>query len=266
MTAPTFETQVNAAAAYEAFFVPALFEEWAHRVAAAARVGPGDRVLDVACGTGVLARAAADRVGVAGSVAGLDINPGMLAVAARQASQIRWRQGSADALPYEAGSFDAVVSQFGLMFFENQVAALKEMLRVLRPGGRLAVAVWGPLERSPGYAAFTDLLERRVGGNAADLLRHPFVLSDRNKLAARFAAAGMPTANVSTEVGTVRFPNVRLWVEADVKGWFPQAGIILNDAEVEALIAEAERTLGAFVESSGAVRFPIQAHIVTAQN
>ena len=260
-----FRSQVNAAVVYEAFFVPALFQEWADRVAAAARVGPGDRVLDVACGTGALARAAADRVGSAGTVAGLDINPGMLAVAARNASQIQWRQGTADSLPYDDGSFDVVLSQFGLMFFEDRHATLREMLRVLWPGGRLAVAVWGPLERSPGYAALTSLLARRVGERAADLLRHPFALSNPTTLATLFAESGITTASVSTEEGTVRFPTLRSWVEADVKGWFPQAGIILSDAEIEGLIVEADRTLGSFVETSGAVRFPIQAHIVTAQ-
>ncbi len=265
MATPTFETQVGAAAVYEAFFVPALFEEWAHRVATAARVEPGDDVLDVACGTGVLARAASDRVGRRGSVAGLDLNPGMLAVASRAAPQIQWRQGAAEALPYDDSSFDAVLSQFGLMFFENRHTALTEMLRVLRPGGRLAIAVWGPLKDSPGYAALTELLERRIGTQAADLLRQPFVLSDVKDVTQLLAHAGIGSAKVTPTEGTVRFPTVRSWVEADVKGWFPQAGIVLRDAEIESLIAGAERTLGSFVEPNGVVRFPIVAHVITHQ-
>ena len=90
-------------------------------------------MLDVACGTGVLARAVADRVGAKGSVVGLDVNPGMLAVAERLAPSITWRQGRAESLPFEKEDFDAVLSQFALMFFEDQVAALEEMKRVLRP-------------------------------------------------------------------------------------------------------------------------------------
>jgi ubiquinone/menaquinone biosynthesis C-methylase UbiE len=100
----------SAAEVYEEFFVPALFEEWTDRVAEAARVGPGARVLDVACGTGVLARKVAGRVGSTGSVVGLDVNDGMLAVARRAAPGIEWRQGRAEALPFGDASFDAVVS------------------------------------------------------------------------------------------------------------------------------------------------------------
>src|SRR5262245_61490850 len=106
----------NAAEVYEEFFVPALFQEWTSRVAGAAKIQAGQRVLDVACGTGILARTVAERVGPAGSVVGLDMNEGMLAVAARKAPQIEWRQGISEALPFDGDSFEAVVSQFGLMF------------------------------------------------------------------------------------------------------------------------------------------------------
>jgi ubiquinone/menaquinone biosynthesis C-methylase UbiE len=131
--------QVNASAAeiYEDFFIPALFEEWAPRVADAARIQRGQRVIDVGCGTGVLARLAARRVGRSGSVVGLDVNEGILAVARRKAAAIEWHHGPAEALPFDDGVESAVVSQFGLMFFQDRRAALQEMARVLRPGGHL---------------------------------------------------------------------------------------------------------------------------------
>jgi ubiquinone/menaquinone biosynthesis C-methylase UbiE len=118
-----------------------LFEEWAPRVCKAAALLPGNKILDVACGTGVLAREAARCVQPGGMVTGLDRNEVMLTVARRVAPGIEWRQGRAEALPFPDGSFDAVVSQFGLMFFEDREGALREMWRVLKPGGRLAVAV-----------------------------------------------------------------------------------------------------------------------------
>jgi ubiquinone/menaquinone biosynthesis C-methylase UbiE len=135
--------QVTASAAevYEEFYLPALFQEWTGPMLEAARVEPGARVLDVACGTGVLARALTERVGPRGSVVGLDINEGMLTVARRVSPRVEWRAGAAEALPFEAESFDAVLSQFGLMFFDDRRAAIREMQRVLKPGGRLAVAV-----------------------------------------------------------------------------------------------------------------------------
>jgi ubiquinone/menaquinone biosynthesis C-methylase UbiE len=138
---------------YDEFFVPALFQQWGNVVADAAGVGLGQRVLDVACGTGVLACAAAERVGNRGTVVGLDPNEEMLTVARRKNSSIEWRDGRAESLPFPDESFDAVASQFGFMFFEDRHATLREMIRVLRPGGRLAVAVCDSLDHSPGYAA-----------------------------------------------------------------------------------------------------------------
>jgi len=157
------EEGMAAASAYEELHVPALFEQWAPRVVDIAQVHAGNRVLDVACGTGVLAREAASRVGPEGFVAGIDPNPGMLVVAERLDSSVRWQEGVAESLPYDEGSFDAVVSQFGLMFFQDRSAALREMQRVLVPGGRMAVAVWESLERSEAYPIEVELLERVAG-------------------------------------------------------------------------------------------------------
>src|SRR5262245_51467780 len=121
----TGQVTQDAAEVYEAFFVPALFGAWAPRVADAAQLAAGQKVLDVACGTGVLAREAARRVLPGGAVTGLDRNDGMLAVARRAAPDIDWRLGKAEALPLADGAMDSVVSQFGLMFFEDRRAALR---------------------------------------------------------------------------------------------------------------------------------------------
>jgi ubiquinone/menaquinone biosynthesis C-methylase UbiE len=189
----------------------------------------------------------------------------MLAVAERVAPEIAWRQGAAESLPYADASFDAVVSQFGLMFFTNRQAALREMVRVLAPAGCLAVAVWGALDATPGYAALVALVQRLVGERAADALRSPFVLGDPQELAALFTNAGIASARVTPQVGTARFPSIRSWVETDVKGWLPLVQVVLDDSQSEALIAEAERALQAFVTSNGTVEFVMPAHIVTAR-
>jgi SAM-dependent methyltransferase len=255
--------QVNASAAevYEEFFVPALFQEWPPRVADAARVQPGQRVVDVACGTGVLARAIAERVGPGGSVVGLDINAGMLAVARRQAPQIEWWQGPAEALPFDSDSFDAVVSQFGLMFFGDRRAAVAEMARVVRPGGRLVVAVWDALENTPGYAAVTELLQRLFGDEVADALRAPYILGDTQVLRSLFVDAGLPDIEIKTYEGTARFPSIEAWVYTDVKGW--TLADLIDDAQFERLLREAEQVLQPFVSAQGTVSFSAPAHIVT---
>lgn len=258
----TGQVSRSAAEVYEAFFLPALFEQWADRVADGAGIQPGQRVLDVACGTGVLARAVAARVGPTGAVVGVDLNDGMLAVARRKAPAIAWQQGRAEALPLEDDRFDAVVSQFGLMFFADRRAALREMLRALRPGGRLAVAVWAGLDRIPGYAAMAALLQRLFGDDVADALRAPFALGDPHLLHALFGEAGIPQVQVATSDGTARFPSIEAWVYTDIKGW--TLADVLDDAQVALLLREAERDLRRFVAADGTVEFSAPAHIVTA--
>lgn len=255
------QVSADAAEVYEAFFLPALFQEWAPRVAEAARLRPGQRVLDVACGTGVLARVAARDVRPGGSVVGLDPNAGMLAVAEREAPGVAWVEGVAESIPFEAASFDAVVSQFGLMFFEDRVGALREMVRVLRPGGRLAVAVWDSLDRTPGYAAMAALLQRLFGDGVAASLHAPYALGDPEVLRALFHEAGVTEVSVSTHPGTARFPSISSWVYTDVKGW--TAADMIDEAGFQRLTAEAQVELQPFVGAGGAVEFSAPAHIAT---
>lgn len=256
--------QVAAATAYEEFFVPALFDEWGPRVAAAAGIDSGHSVLDVACGTGVLSLAAAARTGP-GCVTGLDANLGMLEVASRHGGGIQWHHGTAEALPFPDAAFDAVVSQFGLMFFGDREGALREMWRVLRPGGRLAVAVWASLADTPAYAAEVDLLARRAGAAAADALRLPYALGDSTELAALFARAGIGGARIESVVGRARFPSIRAMIETDVRGWLPLMGVELAEPVVQLLLSEAESVFRPFLAGDGtSVEFASPALIVSA--
>lgn len=252
----------SAADIYEEFFLPALFRQWAGPVADAAGVGRGHRVLDVACGTGVLGREAAARVGRSGSVVGLDPNEGMLAVAERKAPEIDWRKGTAESIPFDAEEFDAVVSQFGLMFFDDRPTAIREMLRVLKPGGRLAVAVWDGLDSTPGYLEVTGLLEELFGKPAADALRAPFVLGETAPLRALFEEAGASDVRLETLPGTARFDSLADWMHTDVRGW--TLSDMIDDAQYARLLEAARTRLRRFVMSDGTVCFDAPAHIVTA--
>ncbi|MFW6031517.1 MAG: methyltransferase domain-containing protein [Myxococcota bacterium] len=263
MSEPTLRAQIDAANAYETLMVPALVGEWASRVADAAQIRPGHRVLDVACGTGVLGREVAARTGPNGVVVGLDPAPGMLEAAKRLAPALEWRHGVAESLPFPDQSFDAVVSQFGLMFFKDRREALREALRVLVPEGRLAVAVWDSLDNIPAYSAEVALLDRVAGERAADALRAPFVLGGRDDLTALFEDAGIASVEVTTDRGTARFPSVRVMVEADLRGWLPVMGVVLPEEQITRILDEAEEVLGPYVTTGGTVVFDTSAHIVT---
>jgi ubiquinone/menaquinone biosynthesis C-methylase UbiE len=263
MTATTAEARiVDPAAIYDRSFVPALFARWGPVVAEAARIRPGDRVLDLACGTGALTLAAAGRAGPSGAVTGLDPNPAMLAVARAKAGAIDWREGAAEALPFEDAAFDAVVSQFGLMFFDDPHRAFAEMARVLSPGGRLAVAVFDAVETAPGYDALARTLDRLFGRAIGDAMRTPFALGDAARLH-ELAVSAFSDARVTRHEGDVRFSSVAELVETEHSCIWTLGGLI-DDAQAALLREEAERELRPFVRSDGSVAFAMPALIVTA--
>jgi SAM-dependent methyltransferase len=247
---------------YEAFFVPALFGQWTGPMLDTAKVREGDRLLDVGCGTGVLARAAVERVGTSGAVVGVDNNTAMLTVARQIAPHITWQEGSAEKLPFDDASFDVVASQFGLMFFDRR-AALIEMMRVLKPGGRLVLSVWDSLDHIPAYSILVALLQHKIGLRAADALRTPFMLGDPDKLKAVLTEAGID-AKIARRQGTANYPSVRSWVLTDVKGWFPLVDVTVDKEQYDDLLTEAEHALHAFVLPNGTVVFPITVHIAIA--
>jgi ubiquinone/menaquinone biosynthesis C-methylase UbiE len=252
----------SAAEIYEQFFVPALFAEWPARVLKAVGVQVGDKVLDVACGTGVLARKAAAAVG-AGSVVGVDVNKGMLAVAEQKAPGITWKVGPAELLPFEDESFDRVVSQFGLMFFEDQVQAIREMGRVVRPNGTVAVAVWDSLAATPGYAVVAEVLDELFGPDAAKSIHAPYSLGDTAVLATLFARAGMDDVTIHTVMGQARFASVEDWIYTDIKGW--TLADMIDDEGYERLRQYAPEKLGRFVQADGSVAFDAPGHIVVSK-
>jgi ubiquinone/menaquinone biosynthesis C-methylase UbiE len=260
----------SAAEVYEKELVPAVFAPWAPIVIDLTHPQNGDRVLDVACGTGIVARKVANRVGPAGVVIGVDLNPGMLKVAQAVSSitpgsaPLEWQEASADKLPFPSASFNIVYCQLGLQFFPNRSAALGEMHRVLAAGGRLALMVWRGIHESPGFAVLAEALERHVSQAAANMMRAPFVLSNADELRALVRNAGFRDVAIQQQVGMVRFAAVDRFVLSYVAG-SPLAGPVslADDAAREALIADARNALGKYTINTE-LAFPIAAHLLSA--
>ncbi len=265
MSESTLQAQIEAANAYDALFVPALFGQWVTTVANAVHIQAGQRALDVACGTGVLTREVASRIGKEGYVAGLDPNPGMLSVAKDVAPEVDWRNGLAEKIPFPDQSFDVVVSQFGLMFFQNRCESIREMLRVMKSSGQLAVAVWDAIENIAGYSTEMALIERLAGKPAGEAVRAPFALGSRGDLYQLFEESGAGSVDIVTHSGKARFPSIRTMVEAELRGWLPVMGVHLNDKLIDQILLEADTALSSYVTSEGTVVFDVTAHVVTAK-
>jgi SAM-dependent methyltransferase len=258
----------SAAQVYERELVPAIFGPWAPRVVALAAPAAGERVLDAACGTGVVARLAAERVGADGRVVGLDLNPGMLTVARSLpvgGVPVGWVQATAGRLPFPDGSFEVVCCQLGLQFFPDRAAALAEMARVLVPGGRLVVMVWRSIDHSPGFEVLAEALDRHIGPAAGAMMRAPFGLSEEGALRGLVAGAGFGEVTVDRQAGAVRFGSAQELVVAYGAG-SPLAGAIggAGPAARAGLVAEVQAALEGWQGAAG-LGFPIEALLVSGR-
>lgn len=192
---------------YERTFVPAIGRPLAIDLIGSAALHPGERVLDVACGTGIVARLAAKQVGGDGTVAGLDINPGMLAVARSIASEdisIEWYEAGAEEIPLKNESFDVVTCQLSLQFMEDKSTALKEMHRVLVPGGRIVLNVPGPAGEL--FRIFVEELKQHISPEAAGFANHVFSLHDTSEIRKLMSDAGFRNIDVQASKKTLHLP------------------------------------------------------------
>ncbi|HYI13763.1 MAG TPA: class I SAM-dependent methyltransferase, partial [Thermomicrobiales bacterium] len=258
----------NAAEIYDTMLVPAMFAPWAPVLIDTAAVRPGERVIDIACGTGVVTRLAAMRVGGTGRVVGLDINAAMLAVARSQPTtdgvQIEWLEANALAVPLPDASFDVVLCQHGLQQFPDPLAALCEMHRLLVDGGRLALCVWSQIEGSPGMAALVAALERHVSVEAANNRRAPFALSDAGEVRDLIEKAGFSDVDIRTLAEPTRFASPKALVEAQLAATpLSTLGAISDDTR-QAIAQDVRAALEPY-QRDDRFAIPMEAHVASAK-
>ena len=198
----------NPALAYHEYLGPAIFVPMSRVTLAAAKPKQGERVLEVACGTGILTSQLPPLVGGTGKVTGLDINPAMLAVASAQPQpegpQIQWLEGNGMNMDLPAGAFDLVLCQHGLQFFPEREAGAREFRRVLDQGGRAVVSCWQGLDQQSFFATMIRSVAHHLGVSE-HMPGAPFSFGDANALRDVLSAAGFARVELETDVIEARF-------------------------------------------------------------
>jgi SAM-dependent methyltransferase len=197
--------------AYEESLVEPLFAPWAEFLLDQVHPAPGERLLDLATGPGTVARLAAVRVGPSGAVVAADLSEAMLWIASAKpplvgAAPIDYRHSPAAPLDVPDAAFDVATCQQGLQFFPDKPAALRELHRALRPGGRLGLAVWSTIERCPAFDCLAAAIRDVLGADAARRYQDgPWGFGDPGALEALVAAAGFRDVSISEVVRPARF-------------------------------------------------------------
>lgn len=249
---------------YEQYLVPAVYAQWASRVSDIAEIEHGQILLDVACGTGTLARTIQLETGLAGKVIGLDASEKMLESARRQSRHIEWQLGSATAMPFETNQFDRVMCQFALMFTANRVAAIKEMLRVCRPNGLVVVATWGPLQMGGAYDKLINIVSKYSGAKEAMKLSAPWSLGRTGALDTLLLSAGVNEYECHERFGQAPYPSIRAFIETHLRlaGEFDK----LSEETLQEILSAAHIDLRPFLAPGGQLIAQLNANIFTVKN
>ena len=255
---------------YDEFLVPAMFEPFAELLIAHAQVQPGAQVLDVACGTGAASRAAARAAGPEGAVTGLDLGEPTLEVARSHAAEagaapIAFLQSDAAALDVADAAFDVALCQQGLQFFPDRPAALAEILRALKPGGRVAIATWKHVEPL-AFDAIGEALADLVDPQARQMMLSPFALGDGAQLGALLTDAGFSEVEVVQDTLECTWASHAQFAPRAIAAG-PLAALFADVApEVQRAVTEqvAER-LAPYATSDGKLRMPMTSNVAVGR-
>ena len=268
MTLPAYAmNQLSFPEIYERELVGPLFQPWAEELLGRLRLADRDRVLDIACGTGIVARLARQRVGAAGRVVGVDASPQMLAVASKAGPDVEWREGNATSLPVGADeSFDVVTCQQGLQFFQDKPAAVREMRRVLASGGRLGVAAWRALDDNPLFQELHAIAERHAG--PVFDARHGF--GDADALSRLLTDAGFREVHAERLAKSIRFSDGATFIRLNTMALVGMSAAAKTMDEptraemVDRIATDSAPVLARYSDGGGLV-FELTSNVVTAR-
>ncbi len=262
-----FQVSGSAAEFYENILVPVIFIPWANNLLGRADLKPETSLLDVACGTGIVARMARERIGPKGRVVGADLNPDMLATA-RQISEganIEWVLSDAANMPFDDDSFDVLTIQQGLQFFPDKPAAVTECLRVLKPGGMAVMCMVADIEDNPLISAQFNALDKRFGPEVSGSIRAVCGLSDADEIATLFNSAGFKDVDIQRVTLPLHHPDGVEFSSGFMMAT-PAAGAVaaLPEDERAQIVKEILDGFGDCFDGK-ALNFPHISHVVTAR-
>lgn len=245
--------------AYDSGLVPLIFEDYARDIAGRVDVPEGGRVLELACGTGVVTRQLRSTLPASVALVSTDINPDMMKLAQRSLEEVdgvAFAQQDATALDFDDASFDAVVCQFGVMFFPDKGRAYSEAARVLRPGGSFLFNVWSSFENNPLFGCAHDTVVSLFPEDTPQFLKIPFGYHDIEEITSAMTRAGFERTDVRVSPGTSRAPSARDVATTFATGT-PLAPVLAELGTDRAIDVFEDALVARFGE--GAIQVPMQA-------
>ncbi len=251
--------------AYEKYIVPAYTGAWAKEIVNRACLGVGEKILDVACGTGLVARTASEKQNSSDLIYGIDVNEVMVKKAREIEANINWHHSDVTDMPFPDNKFDVIFCQQGLQYFPDSSLALKEMKRVLIENGRILLSVWRPIEYSPFYESLCKVLEKYINAKAASMLSGAFSFGDDKKLKTIFANAGFSSININIVVKQMSYSPFEEFVMGGIMATpFFKDIQQMQKSKREEMLLEIYKSNQDYIDDNGLVA-PLESYIVNAK-
>ena len=265
-TSTQWQLAEKSAERYQTILTPTILGPFARALVEFAALQESESVVDVGCGTGAAARYAAELVGAAGSVIGIDVNPGMLAVArslpAGLGATIEWREANVTNLPLPDDNVDVVLCAQTLQFLPAKQASLAEMQRVVKPNGRIVLSLWCDISENPYFDALVDTIAKQLGPETAVGLQSAFALTDVNEIETLLDAAGSQQRISTTAQLNLPFPDLATFIPCHISATPMAAGFDKATPNVQqTIIRDIVEQMKPY-EKNGRHQIPFRSHLI----